>query len=64
MEGLRAGIGHVLEPPKQEGNMLKRRKWPMKGWHKVHAHTCGVLKKTRLALRGGKLDISSNKAFC
>lgn len=64
MEGLRAGIGHVFEPPKHEGNMLKRRKWPMKGWHKVRAHICGVLKKTHSALRGGRPDISSDKAFC
>ncbi|MED6277897.1 hypothetical protein CHARACLAT_018182, partial [Characodon lateralis] len=34
VEGLRGGIGNVLEPQKQEGYMLKRRKWPMKGWHK------------------------------
>uniref|UniRef100_A0A672ZCF5 Oxysterol-binding protein n=1 Tax=Sphaeramia orbicularis TaxID=375764 RepID=A0A672ZCF5_9TELE len=27
------------EPQKQEGYMLKRRKWPMKGWHKVK-HGC------------------------
>uniref|UniRef100_A0A1A8Q132 Oxysterol-binding protein n=1 Tax=Nothobranchius pienaari TaxID=704102 RepID=A0A1A8Q132_9TELE len=27
-------FGNVLEPQKQEGFMLKRRKWPMKGWHK------------------------------
>uniref|UniRef100_A0A1A7WKM0 Oxysterol-binding protein n=2 Tax=Iconisemion striatum TaxID=60296 RepID=A0A1A7WKM0_9TELE len=30
----RGGFGNVLEPQKQEGFMLKRRKWPMKGWHK------------------------------
>lgn len=35
VEGLRGGFGSVLEPQKQEGYMLKRRKWPMKGWHKV-----------------------------
>uniref|UniRef100_A0A8D3D4V1 Oxysterol-binding protein n=1 Tax=Scophthalmus maximus TaxID=52904 RepID=A0A8D3D4V1_SCOMX len=34
VEGLRGGFGNVLEPQKQEGFMLKRRKWPMKGWHK------------------------------
>uniref|UniRef100_W5JZ04 Oxysterol-binding protein-related protein 3 n=1 Tax=Astyanax mexicanus TaxID=7994 RepID=W5JZ04_ASTMX len=35
VEGLRGGLGNVQEPEKQEGFMLKRRKWPMKGWHKV-----------------------------
>jgi len=35
VEGLRGGVSCVLEPQKQEGYMLKRRKWPMKGWHKV-----------------------------
>lgn len=39
LEGLRAGVSPVLEPPKHEGYMLKRRKWPMKGWHKVHGNT-------------------------
>ncbi|TNN78442.1 Oxysterol-binding protein-related protein 3 [Liparis tanakae] len=34
VEGLRGGFSNVLEPQKQEGFMLKRRKWPMKGWHK------------------------------
>ncbi|XP_017282078.1 oxysterol-binding protein-related protein 3 isoform X3 [Kryptolebias marmoratus] len=34
VEGLRAGFSNVSEPQKQEGFMLKRRKWPMKGWHK------------------------------
>lgn len=27
----------MQEPSKQEGILLKRRKWPMKGWHKVSA---------------------------
>uniref|UniRef100_A0A6Q2YUQ5 Oxysterol-binding protein n=1 Tax=Esox lucius TaxID=8010 RepID=A0A6Q2YUQ5_ESOLU len=34
VEGLRGGHSNVQEPQKQEGYMLKRRKWPMKGWHK------------------------------
>ncbi|XP_062322746.1 oxysterol-binding protein-related protein 3 isoform X1 [Osmerus eperlanus] len=34
VEGLRGGLANVQEPQKQEGFMLKRRKWPMKGWHK------------------------------
>lgn len=39
VEGLRGGFGNVMEPQKQEGYMLKRRKWPMKGWHKVKKST-------------------------
>ncbi|KAJ8415902.1 hypothetical protein AAFF_G00404590 [Aldrovandia affinis] len=34
VEGLRGGLTNVQEPQKQEGFLLKRRKWPMKGWHK------------------------------
>uniref|UniRef100_A0A7N8XXX1 Oxysterol-binding protein n=1 Tax=Mastacembelus armatus TaxID=205130 RepID=A0A7N8XXX1_9TELE len=34
VEGLRGGFSNVPELQKQEGYMLKRRKWPMKGWHK------------------------------
>ncbi|XP_027004926.1 oxysterol-binding protein-related protein 3 isoform X2 [Tachysurus fulvidraco] len=34
VEGLRSGLGNVQQPERQEGFMLKRRKWPMKGWHK------------------------------
>lgn len=39
VEGLRGGFSNVLELQKQEGYMLKRRKWPMKGWHKVRSNT-------------------------
>ena len=35
MEGLRGGPANMQEPESQEGYLLKRRKWPMKGWHKV-----------------------------
>lgn len=42
VEGLRGGFSNVLEPQKQEGFMLKRRKWPMKGWHKVSSINCEV----------------------
>ncbi|XP_061574322.1 oxysterol-binding protein-related protein 3 isoform X5 [Cololabis saira] len=34
VDSLRGGCSSVVEPQKQEGYMLKRRKWPMKGWHK------------------------------
>lgn len=49
VEGLRGGgLSNFLEPQKQEGYMLKRRKWPMKGWHKVQPNTQRVLKRPML----------------
>lgn len=35
VEGLRGVSANMQEPDRQEGFLLKRRKWPMKGWHKV-----------------------------
>lgn len=35
VEGLRGLSAIMQEPDRQEGFLLKRRKWPMKGWHKV-----------------------------
>ncbi|XP_030644970.1 oxysterol-binding protein-related protein 3a [Chanos chanos] len=34
VESLSEGVGKAQTPEKQEGVLLKRRKWPMKGWHK------------------------------
>ncbi|XP_053087411.1 oxysterol-binding protein-related protein 3a isoform X3 [Pangasianodon hypophthalmus] len=34
MENLQEPKGNVQKPRKQEGFLLKKRKWPMKGWHK------------------------------
>uniref|UniRef100_A0AAV2MD89 Oxysterol-binding protein n=1 Tax=Knipowitschia caucasica TaxID=637954 RepID=A0AAV2MD89_KNICA len=34
VDGLRGGYSCVQEPQRQEGFLLKRRKWPLKGWHK------------------------------
>ncbi|XP_054914844.1 oxysterol-binding protein-related protein 3-like isoform X2 [Poeciliopsis prolifica] len=34
VEGLRGTPASIQEPDIQEGFLLKRRKWPMKGWHK------------------------------
>ncbi|XP_036000883.1 oxysterol-binding protein-related protein 3 isoform X1 [Fundulus heteroclitus] len=34
VEGLRGVPASIQEPDRQEGFLLKRRKWPMKGWHK------------------------------
>lgn len=35
LEGLKEGQRFDLVPRKFEGFLLKRRKWPLKGWHKV-----------------------------
>ena len=35
LDGLREGQTFEQKPEKFEGFMMKRRKWPMKGWHKV-----------------------------
>lgn len=35
IEGLKIGQSNVQRPDKNEGFMLKKRKWPLKGWHKV-----------------------------
>uniref|UniRef100_A0A665UAR2 Oxysterol-binding protein n=1 Tax=Echeneis naucrates TaxID=173247 RepID=A0A665UAR2_ECHNA len=58
LEGLRGGFGNVLEPQKQEGYMLKKRKWPMKGWHKRYFFLDkGILKygKCSADIEKGKL---------
>ncbi|XP_044306635.1 oxysterol-binding protein-related protein 3 isoform X3 [Varanus komodoensis] len=34
VEGLRGAMNYTQEPQKQEGFLLKKRKWPLKGWHK------------------------------
>ncbi|XP_059896479.1 LOW QUALITY PROTEIN: oxysterol-binding protein-related protein 6 [Gadus macrocephalus] len=35
IEGLKIGQSNVQRPDKHEGFMLKKRKWPLKGWHKA-----------------------------
>lgn len=35
LEGLREGQKCETKPDKFEGYLMKRRKWPLKGWHKV-----------------------------
>ncbi|KAI4887867.1 hypothetical protein NFI96_015086 [Prochilodus magdalenae] len=58
VEGLRGGLGNVQEPEKQEGFMLKRRKWPMKGWHKRYFFLDkGILKYAKCSadIEKGKL---------
>uniref|UniRef100_H3C3D6 Oxysterol-binding protein-related protein 3 n=1 Tax=Tetraodon nigroviridis TaxID=99883 RepID=H3C3D6_TETNG len=58
LEGLRAGVSSVLEPMKHEGYMLKRRKWPVKGWHKRYfSLDKGILKYSKCSadIEKGKL---------
>ncbi|CAG2110087.1 unnamed protein product, partial [Medioppia subpectinata] len=38
LEGLKDGQRCEDKPNKFDGFMLKRRKWPLKGWHKRHFH--------------------------
>ncbi|XP_075900052.1 oxysterol-binding protein-related protein 3-like isoform X2 [Nelusetta ayraudi] len=58
VEGLRGAATSIQEPSRQEGILLKRRKWPMKGWHKRYfLLERGFLKYTKRAadLKKGKL---------
>nr|XP_023681040.1 oxysterol-binding protein-related protein 3-like isoform X2 [Paramormyrops kingsleyae] len=58
VEGLRGALEIVQEPPKQEGLLLKKRKWPMKGWHKRYfVLEKGILKYAKCGtdIRKGKL---------
>ncbi|XP_056597824.1 oxysterol-binding protein-related protein 3a [Triplophysa dalaica] len=64
VEDLQSLTANVQKPKKQEGLMLKKRKWPMKGWHKryfllekgilTYAKTGTDLKKGRLR---GRIDV-------
>nr|XP_055076344.1 oxysterol-binding protein-related protein 3a [Misgurnus anguillicaudatus] len=64
LEDLKELTVHVQKPKKQEGLLLKKRKWPMKGWHKryfllekgilTYAKTGNDLKKGRLR---GRIDV-------
>uniref|UniRef100_A0A8C2CK55 Oxysterol-binding protein n=1 Tax=Cyprinus carpio TaxID=7962 RepID=A0A8C2CK55_CYPCA len=58
VEGLRGGLSNIQEPEKQAGYMLKKRKWPMKGWHKRFFYLDkGILKYAKCAadVEKGKL---------
>ncbi|KAG5264514.1 hypothetical protein AALO_G00255090 [Alosa alosa] len=57
VEGLRGILGNAQVPELQEGFLLKKRKWPMKGWHKRYfLLDRGILKygKTGADLQKGK----------
>ncbi|XP_051871523.1 oxysterol-binding protein-related protein 3-like isoform X2 [Pristis pectinata] len=58
VEGLRDSTSAIQEPEKQEGYMLKKRKWPLKGWHKRYFFLeKGILKyaKSQADIQKGKL---------
>ncbi|XP_068092139.1 oxysterol-binding protein-related protein 3 isoform X2 [Hyperolius riggenbachi] len=58
VEGLRGSTSCTQEPQKQEGFLLKRRKWPLKGWHKRYFYLDkGILKyaKGPVEMEKGKL---------
>uniref|UniRef100_A0A671XYW4 Oxysterol-binding protein n=1 Tax=Sparus aurata TaxID=8175 RepID=A0A671XYW4_SPAAU len=58
VEGLRGVPASMQEPDRQEGLLLKRRKWPMKGWHKRYfVLEKGILKYAKRGpdLKKGKL---------
>ncbi|XP_069770258.1 oxysterol-binding protein-related protein 3 isoform X3 [Narcine bancroftii] len=58
VEGLQDGMSTIQEPEKQEGYMLKKRKWPLKGWHKRYFFLeKGILKyaKSQADIQKGKL---------
>ncbi|OCT63653.1 oxysterol-binding protein-related protein 6 isoform X2 [Xenopus laevis] len=58
IEGLKIGQSSVQKPEKHEGFMLKKRKWPLKGWHKrFFVLDNGILKysKSPIDTQKGKL---------
>ncbi|XP_067858063.1 oxysterol-binding protein-related protein 3 isoform X1 [Heptranchias perlo] len=58
VEGLRGSMNNIQEPQKQEGYLLKKRKWPLKGWHKRYFFLDkGILKysKSQADIQKGKL---------
>ncbi|XP_077363035.1 oxysterol-binding protein-related protein 3-like [Festucalex cinctus] len=58
VEGLRGVPAAIQQPEPQQGFLLKRRKWPMKGWHKrFFVLDKGILKyaKHGTDLKKGKL---------
>ncbi|XP_071197672.1 oxysterol-binding protein-related protein 6-like isoform X2 [Salvelinus alpinus] len=58
IEGLKIGQSTVQRPDKHEGFMLKKRKWPLKGWHKrFFVLDNGMLKysKSPIDIQKGKL---------
>ncbi|AWP13159.1 Oxysterol-binding protein [Scophthalmus maximus] len=57
IEGLKIGQSNVQRPDKHEGFMLKKRKWPLKGWHKrFFVLDNGILKYSK-----SPIDIQKSK---
>ncbi|XP_054846812.1 oxysterol-binding protein-related protein 3 isoform X2 [Eublepharis macularius] len=57
VEGLRGVVNYTQEPQRQEGYLLKKRKWPLKGWHK----RCFYLDKGILKYGKSPADIDRGK---
>ncbi|KAH0510976.1 Oxysterol-binding protein-related protein 6 [Microtus ochrogaster] len=57
IEGLKIGQTNVQKPDRHEGFMLKKRKWPLKGWHKRFF----VLDNGLLKYSKAPLDIQKGK---
>ncbi|XP_075385644.1 oxysterol-binding protein-related protein 6 isoform X2 [Tenrec ecaudatus] len=57
IEGLKIGQTNVQKPDKHDGFMLKKRKWPLKGWHKRFF----VLDNGMLKYSKAPLDIQKGK---
>ncbi|XP_056901241.1 oxysterol-binding protein-related protein 3 isoform X2 [Takifugu flavidus] len=58
VRGLREGVDHVPEPPKHEGEILKKRRWPLKGYNtRYFSLDKGILKYSKCLadLEKGKL---------
>ncbi|XP_059510021.1 oxysterol-binding protein-related protein 3 isoform X4 [Stegostoma tigrinum] len=58
VEGLRDNMSNIQEPQKKEGYLLKKRKWPLKGWHKRYFFLDkGIMKysKSQSDIEKGKL---------
>ncbi|KAH0621532.1 hypothetical protein JD844_022922 [Phrynosoma platyrhinos] len=59
IEGLKIGQTNVQKPDKHEGFMLKKRKWPLKGWHKRFF----VLDNGMLKYSKSPIDVKSQDSF-
>ncbi len=57
MEGYRDPNMIISQPENYEGVLLKRRNWPMKGWHKRYF----MLREGILSYGKSKSDITKNK---
>uniref|UniRef100_A0A674NP66 Oxysterol-binding protein n=1 Tax=Takifugu rubripes TaxID=31033 RepID=A0A674NP66_TAKRU len=58
VRGLREGVDHVPEPPKYKGEILKKRRWPLKGYNtRYFSLDKGILKYSKCLadLEKGKL---------